>query len=94
MNLSAARLMVLSASSMLDLHGNKASAALKALSECKAYVPKVICDIIDDTLQIFGGEGFSQDQIISYAYVQARTLRMADGPDEVHLRQISKFGVH
>jgi hypothetical protein len=51
--------MVLNACTILDQFGNKASVTLKALSECKAYVPSVACDIIDAVVQVFGAEGLS-----------------------------------
>jgi alkylation response protein AidB-like acyl-CoA dehydrogenase len=61
MKLTSARLMVLNASAILDQFGNKKSVTLKALSECKAYVPRVTCELIDEAIQLFGAEGMSQD---------------------------------
>jgi alkylation response protein AidB-like acyl-CoA dehydrogenase len=61
MLLEAARLMVLNAAALLDQFGNKRSEALKALSMAKAYVPRLICDLVDMVIQVFGAEGVSQD---------------------------------
>ena len=53
-------------------------------------VPSVAGQIVDRAIQSFGAEGISQDQVLSYFWASLRTLRLADGPDEVHLAQIGK----
>ena len=53
-------------------------------------VPSVAGAIVDRAMQSFGAEGISQDQVLSYFWASLRTLRLADGPDEVHLAQIGK----
>lgn len=56
----------------------------------KIVAPRVACEVTDAALQIHGGAGVSQDHHIAYAYTAARTLRLADGPDEVHLMSVAK----
>ncbi|CAD8139838.1 unnamed protein product [Paramecium octaurelia] len=89
--LSACRLVVLNAAMQIDILGNRSRYIFKILSECKSFVPKVTQNIIDEVIQIFGAEGVSQDQVLSMAFIQARTLRIADGPDEVHYRQVARL---
>lgn len=57
----------------------------------KAYVPKTVCDVIDKAVQMHGGAGVSQDSFLAYAWSLMRTLRLADGPDEVHMASIGKL---
>ena len=56
----------------------------------KVVVPNIALKILDRAMQIHGAEGLSQDTFLVYAYAMARTLRIADGPDEVHLDSIGK----
>lgn len=52
--------------------------------------PRVACEVIDAAIQLHGGAGVSQDTHLAWAYINARTLRLADGPDEVHLMSVAK----
>lgn len=62
----------------------------------KVAAPNMACQVIDWAIQAHGGGGVTDDFGLSYAYAQARTLRLADGPDEVHRAQIGKMelGMH
>jgi acyl-CoA dehydrogenase len=84
-----ARLLTLKAAWMMDTAGNKAAKAEIAM--IKVVAPNVACQVIDWAIQVHGGAGLSQDFPLAYFYVQARTLRFADGPDEVHRNAIAKI---
>ena len=84
-----ARLLTLKAAWMMDSVGNKA--AKKEIAAIKVVAPNVACKVIDWAIQAHGGGGVSDDFGLAYAYAQARTLRLADGPDEVHRRQIARL---
>lgn len=56
----------------------------------KIVAPKMTCDIVDRAIQTHGGAGISSDHSLGYMYANARTLRLADGPDEVHMTQLAK----
>ncbi|MEY2685895.1 MAG: hypothetical protein RL375_93 [Pseudomonadota bacterium] len=84
-----ARLLTLKAAWMMDLAGNKAAKAEIAM--IKVVAPNMACDVIDWAMQVFGGAGMCQDTPLAYYYAQARTLRFADGPDEVHRNAIAKI---
>ncbi len=86
--IDTARLLVLKAAWMMDTVGNKA--AKKEIAMIKVYAPNVACRVIDWAMQAHGGGGVCQDFGLSYAYAQARALRFADGPDEVHRNAIAK----
>jgi acyl-CoA dehydrogenase len=83
------RLLVLKAAYMMDTVGNKAARAEIAM--IKVCAPNVALQIIDWAIQAHGGAGVSEDFGLAYAYASARTLRIADGPDEVHRNQIGKL---
>lgn len=84
-----ARFLVLNAAQMMDTVGNKAAA--KEIAMIKVAAPNMACQVIDWAIQAHGGGGVSDDFGVAYAYAQARTLRLADGPDEVHRNQIGKM---
>ncbi|MBI3283905.1 MAG: acyl-CoA dehydrogenase family protein [Burkholderiales bacterium] len=84
-----ARFLVLNAAQMMDTVGNKAAA--KEIAMIKVAAPNMACQVIDWAIQAHGGGGVSDDFGVAYAYAQARTLRLADGPDEVHRNQIGKL---
>jgi acyl-CoA dehydrogenase len=83
------RLLVLNAAHMMDTVGNKAAA--KEIAMIKVAAPLMACQVLDWAIQAHGGGGISDDFGLAYAYAQARTLRLADGPDEVHRNQIGKL---
>ncbi|MFZ6751461.1 acyl-CoA dehydrogenase family protein [Undibacterium sp. Ren11W] len=83
------RFLVLNAAQMMDTVGNKAAA--KEIAMIKVAAPTMACTVIDWAIQAHGGAGVSNDFGLAYAYAQARTLRLADGPDEVHRNQIGKM---
>jgi acyl-CoA dehydrogenase len=84
-----ARLLTLKAAYMMDTVGNKAARAEIAM--IKVAAPVMACQILDWAIQAHGGAGVCDDFGLARAYAHARTLRLADGPDEVHRNQIGKF---
>ena len=80
--IEACRLMVLKAAKAMDVLGNKEARVW--ISMVKAMVPERVCKIIDDAIQIHGATGVSQWTPLADMYTSQRTLRLADGPDEVH----------
>ncbi len=82
------RLLVLSAADKMDRVGNKEAKDLIAM--IKIVAPNMALKVIDRAIQIMGGMGVSGDTPLSHFYATARTLRLADGPDEVHLSQLGK----
>lgn len=56
----------------------------------KIAAPRVACEVVDAAIQLLGGAGLSQDTYLAFAYAHARILRLADGPDEVHLMSVAK----
>jgi len=73
----------------MDTVGNKAARAEIAM--IKVAAPNVALQVIDWAIQAHGGGGVSEDFGLAYAYAHARTLRLADGPDEVHRNQIGRL---
>ncbi|CAN7727590.1 acyl-CoA dehydrogenase family protein [Variovorax sp. LjRoot84] len=84
-----ARLLTLNAAHRMDTVGNKVAKAEIAM--IKVAAPKMACQVIDWTIQAFGGGGTNNDFGVASAYATARLLRLADGPDEVHRNQIGKM---
>ena len=82
------RLLVLSAADKMDRVGNKEAKDLIAM--IKIVAPSMALKVIDRAIQIMGGKGVSGDTPLAHFYANARTLRLADGPDEVHLSQLGK----
>jgi acyl-CoA dehydrogenase len=83
-----ARFLVLNAAHMMDTVGNKVAA--KEIGMIKVAAPNMACKVIDWAIQSYGGGGVA-DEFLAHAYASARTLRIADGPDEVHRNQIGKM---
>jgi acyl-CoA dehydrogenase len=84
-----ARLLVLNAAYMMDTVGNKA--AKQAIAEIKVAVPNMTLGVLDRAMQLHGGGGVSQEFPLAFWWAHSRTLRFADGPDEVHRRQIGRL---
>jgi acyl-CoA dehydrogenase len=84
-----ARFLVLNAAYMMDTVGNKAAA--KEIAMIKVAAPNMACQVIDWAIQAHGGGGVSEDFGLARAYASSRTLRLADGPDEVHRNAIAKL---
>lgn len=84
-----ARLLTLKAAYMMDTVGNKA--AKKEIAMIKAVAPRMALAVIDRAIQAFGAAGVSDDFPLARLWANARTLRLADGPDEVHLDQIARL---
>jgi acyl-CoA dehydrogenase len=87
--LDQARLLVLNAADRMDRLGNKA--AMKEIAMIKVAVPNMACQVLDWAIQAHGAAGVSDDFPLAAAWANARTLRLADGPDEVHRNQIAKL---
>ncbi|HSW07024.1 acyl-CoA dehydrogenase family protein [Aquabacterium sp.] len=84
-----ARLLTLKAAWMMDVAGNKAAKAEIAM--IKVVAPNMALRVIDWAMQVHGGAGVSEDFPLAFYYAQVRTLRFADGPDEVHRNAIAKL---
>ncbi len=83
-----ARLLTLKAAWMMDTTGNKS--ARNEIAMIKVVAPSMACEVIDWAMQVHGGGGMCDDFPLAYSYASARTLRFADGPDEVHRNAIAK----
>lgn len=86
--IDAARLAVLNAAIKID--ESDAKGALKEIAEVKVLVPEVNLTVIDRAIQAYGGAGVSQETPLAAMYSNGRTMRIVDGPDEVHLLQLGK----
>ena len=82
------RLLTLKAAYMMDTVGNKVAA--NEIAMIKVAAPRIACKIIDDAIQAHGGGGVTSDFGLARSYASIRTLRLADGPDEVHCRAIAR----
>lgn len=87
--LEQARLLVLKAAMMMDKVGNKE--ARKEIAMIKIVAPNVALKVIDRAIQAFGAKGVSEDTPLAHFYAMNRTLRIADGPDEVHMQSVAKL---
>ena len=86
--IDSTRLMVLHAAWKMDTVGNKI--AKKEIAMIKVLAPNMAAQVIDWSMQVHGGGGVSDDFGLAFAYAHQRTLRFADGPDEVHRNAIAK----
>jgi acyl-CoA dehydrogenase len=88
MEIEQARLLTLQAAHMMDTVGNKA--ARREIAMIKVVAPNVALRVLDRSIQAYGGAGVSQDTFLASAWAHVRTLRLADGPDEVHEEAIAR----
>lgn len=88
LEIEMARLLCLKAAWYMDQ--GDARAAAPWISQIKVVAPRTALKVIDEAVQMFGGQGVSQDTNLAQAWTQVRTLRLADGPDAVHRRQIAR----
>ena len=89
MEIDQARLLTLKAAYMMDTVGNKE--AKTEIAMIKVVAPNVALQVLDRAIQVHGGAGVSQDTFLASAWANVRTLRLADGPDEVHTESIAKW---
>ena len=89
MEIDQARLLTLRAADMMDKYGNKI--AKKEIAMIKIVAPNMATNVIDRAIQVHGGGGVSSEFPLAAAWAMARTLRLADGPDEVHMAQLAKL---
>jgi acyl-CoA dehydrogenase len=89
MEIEQARLLTLKAAYIMDTMGNKA--ARSDIAMIKVVAPNVALHVLDRAIQAHGGAGVSQDTFLASAWAMVRTLRLADGPDEVHTESIAKW---
>lgn len=89
MEIEQARLLVLKAAWLMDTTGAKG--ARTEISAIKVVAPRVACNVIDRAIQLYGGAGLSGDVPLAQMYANARALRIADGPDEVHKQSLARY---
>jgi acyl-CoA dehydrogenase len=88
LEIDQARLLVLKTADLIDRFGAKG--ARTEIAAIKVVAPRVACEVIDRAIQVHGGAGVSDDTVLARFYAAARTLRIADGPDAVHLRSVAR----
>jgi acyl-CoA dehydrogenase len=89
MEIEQARLLTLKAAFMMDTVGNKV--ARSEIAMIKVIAPQMACDVIDRAVQVHGAGGVADDFGLAYAWAKSRSLRLADGPDEVHRTTVAKL---
>jgi acyl-CoA dehydrogenase len=89
MEIDQARLLTMAAAEKMDAEGNKA--AQKEIAMIKVVAPNMLQKVLDRAIQTHGGAGVSQDFFLARAWTYARTMRIFDGPDEVHRRHVARL---
>ena len=89
MEIDQARLLTIETARLMDTVGNKA--ARREIAMIKVVVPRMALRVIDRAIQAHGAAGVSDDFPLAFAWVHARTIRLADGPDEVHRDAVAKL---
>ena len=84
-----ARLLPMRAAELMDTVGNKE--ARKEIAMIKVVAPAMACRVVDRAIQVHGAMGVCQDTFLASAYAHSRSLRLADGPDEVHMNAIARM---
>lgn len=87
-DIEQARLLTLKAADQMDRYGNKV--ARNIIAAIKIVAPNMACRVIDEAIQMHGAAGTSQDFVLSASYAYARTVKLADGPDQVHMMQLGR----
>lgn len=87
-DIEQARLLTLKAADQMDRYGNKV--AKNIIAAIKIVAPNMACNVIDQAIQMHGAAGTSQDFVLSASYAYARTVKLADGPDQVHMMQLGR----
>jgi acyl-CoA dehydrogenase len=87
-NINAARLVVLNAAIKID--NGDVKGAMSEISQAKILAPRAVLETLERAIQSYGGAGVSQDTPLAAMWAQARTLKIVDGPDEVHLQQLGR----
>lgn len=87
-DIEQARLLTLKAADKMDRFGNKVARDL--IAAIKIVAPQMACKVLDEAIQLHGAMGTSQDTVLSATYAYARTVRLADGPDQVHMMQLGR----
>jgi acyl-CoA dehydrogenase len=90
MAIDQARLLVLQAAWLIDNRGIADAETRRQVAAIKVIAPRVACEVIDRAIQVHGGAGVSGDTPLAAMYAGARTLRIADGPDDVHIRSVAR----
>ena len=90
MAIDQARLLVLQAAWLIDNRGIADAETRRQVAAIKVIAPRVACEVIDRAIQVHGGAGVSSDTPLAAMYAGARTLRIADGPDDVHVRSVAR----
>ncbi len=90
MAIDQARLLVLQAAWLVDTRGPADAETRRQVAAIKVIAPRVACEVIDQAIQLHGAMGVSSDSVLAAMYAGARTLRIADGPDEVHVRTVAR----
>jgi acyl-CoA dehydrogenase len=90
MAIDQARLYTLRAAWLIDRYGAGSREARREVAAIKVIAPRVALEVIDRAIQVHGGAGVSDDTPLAAMWAGARTLRIADGPDEVHVRSVAR----